>query len=86
MYVYNLFPFLVDMEAKEMLDLVETIGLLLEGCESDHMISSKENDLLYEPLPSSESCDPLESTDELKTCCFCMISSRQLATAILRIM
>ena len=84
MYLYNLF--LVNMEPKELLDLVEIIGLLLEGCESDHMISSEENDLLYELLPSSESCDPLESTDELKTCCFCMISSRQLAAAILRIM
>ena len=74
------------MEAKEVLDLVEAIGLLLEKCDSDHMINTEENDLSYEPLPSSESCDPLESSDELKMCCFCMISSRYLAAAILRIM
>ena len=85
MNVYYLL-FLVNMEAKEVLNLVETIGLLLEKCDSDHMVNSEDNDLLYEPLPSSESCDPLESIDELKTCCFCMISSRQLATVILRIM
>ena len=81
-----MYIFLVNMEAKEVLNLVDTIGLLLEECDSDHVINTEENDLLYEPLPSSESCDPLESTDELKTCCLCMISSRHLATAILRIM
>ena len=74
------------MEVKEVLNLVETIGLLLEKCDSDHIINTEESDLLYEPLPSSESCDPLESSDELKMCCFCMISSRHLATAILKIM
>ena len=81
-----LLAFPVKMEAKEILDLVETISLLLEKCDSDHLINTEENELSYEPLPPSESCDPLESSDELKTCCFCMISNRELANAVLRIM
>ena len=74
------------MEPKEVIDLVETIGILLEKCESDHLSSTEESDLLYEPLPLYELCDPLGSNEELKTCCFCMISSRELANAILNIM
>ena len=78
--------FSVNMEPKDVIDLIETIGLLLEKCDSDHLASTDESDLLYEPLPLYELCDPLGSHDELKTCCFCMISSRELANAILKIM
>ena len=69
-----------------MIRLVDVIGLLLEGCGQDYMATDDSDDPLYQRHMFYELCDPLESREELHTCCLRKISSIELATAIVKIM
>ena len=74
------------MEPPEVIRLVDAIGLLLEGCDQDHMTTDDGDDPLYQRHILYELCDPLESREELHTCCLRKVSSIELATAIVKIM
>jgi len=78
--------FPVGMEPYEVIQLVDAIGLLLEGCGQDHMTTDDNDEPLYQPHMLYELCDPLESREELHTCCLRKVSSIELATAVVKIM
>jgi len=73
------------MEPSEVIQLVDTVGLLLEQCETDDIIH-EDSELFYQPSTLYELCDPLESSEQLQSCCLCKVSSWELATAIVKIM
>ncbi|XP_065905811.1 ubiquitin-protein ligase E3C-like isoform X2 [Dysidea avara] len=76
---------IVAMEPLEVIRLVDAIALLLEGCGQDVMTSSDDDEPLYQPDMLYRLCDPLESREELHTCCLRKVSSMELATAIMKI-
>ena len=74
------------MKPPEVIQLVDTIGLLLEQCGPDDFVIDEDNELFGQPYLMYELCDPLKSREQLQSCCLCKVSSWELATAIVKIM
>ena len=76
----------VTMNPDEVILLVDVIGSLLEGCGQDHMNTDKDDEPIYQSDTLYELCDPLESREELHTCCLRKVSTIELASAVVKIM
>ena len=74
------------MGPPDLIQLVGTIGLLLQNCAPNYIPTYEDDQPLYQTHTLYDEVDPLGSRETLQSCCLCKVSSRELATAVVKIM